>query len=63
MMNRQLYDEFETVFLIPSIDVAHISSTLVRDILSHGGPIDGLVPPAVIDAVRNRRERATRQQV
>jgi pantetheine-phosphate adenylyltransferase len=47
MMNRQLYDEFETVFLIPSIDVAHISSRLVREIARLGGSVDGLVPPPV----------------
>ena len=47
MMNRQLYDEFETVFLIPSIDVAHISSRLVREIARLGGSVDGLVPAPV----------------
>lgn len=45
--NRHLDAAIDTVFLAPSPAVAHISSTLVREILSAGGPVRGLVPPAV----------------
>lgn len=53
-MNRQLAPEIETVFLAPSADVAHVSSTFVRDIARHRGDLTGVVEPAVADALRAR---------
>jgi pantetheine-phosphate adenylyltransferase len=47
LTNRHLDPSFETVFLLPSAGVAHVSGTLVREILSLGGSVRGLVPPAV----------------
>lgn len=55
MMNRHLNVGCETVFLVPSPDVAFISSRLVREIASLGGSLDGLVPPAVATALAERR--------
>ena len=47
MMNRRLNAECDTVFVVPSVEHLCISSRLVREIASLGGPIDDLVPPAV----------------
>lgn len=47
MMNRRLNADCETVFVVPSVEHLCISSRLVREIAALGGPIDGLVPPAV----------------
>jgi pantetheine-phosphate adenylyltransferase len=54
-MNRQLAAGLETVCLLPSQGLAHISSTLVREIALAGGPVGGLVPPAVERALAGRR--------
>lgn len=54
LMNRHLNADCETVFLVPAADVVHISSRLVREIASLGGPVEGLVPPIVEDALRRR---------
>jgi pantetheine-phosphate adenylyltransferase len=59
MMNRHLNPAVETVFLLPSIEVAFISSRLVKEIASLGGPLDGMVPPAVAEALARRGGRAT----
>lgn len=40
--------QIETVFLISSPEVSHISSTIVRDILRHGGNCEALVPTGVL---------------
>jgi pantetheine-phosphate adenylyltransferase len=53
-MNRHLNPACETVFLAASGACAHISSSLVREILALGGSIDGLVPPAVADVASRR---------
>jgi len=53
-MNRAMYPEFETVFLSPAENLAHISSTLVREIASMGGDVSGFVSPPVLAALGQR---------
>jgi pantetheine-phosphate adenylyltransferase len=54
LMNRQLYPDLETVFLVPSVDITYLSSSLVREVARHGGDVTGLVHPTVADALRRR---------
>ena len=42
--NRNLYPEMETIFLCTNVEYSFISSTVVKDILRHGGDISHLVP-------------------
>lgn len=58
-MNRHL--GVETVFLPADPSVAHIASSLVKDVARHGGRIDDLVPPGVADVVRARLREADRR--
>ena len=46
-MNAHLAPDIETVFLAASDRYAHLSSRLVKEVASHGGSIEGLVPPMV----------------
>lgn len=57
LMNRQLFPELETVFLVPSVDITYLSSSLVREVSRHGGDVTGLVHPAVAEALRRRFAR------
>ncbi|HEY0187193.1 MAG TPA: pantetheine-phosphate adenylyltransferase [Cellulomonas sp.] len=50
LMNRHL-SGVETAFLVGDPALAHIASSLVKDVARHGGAIDDLVPPAVAAAV------------
>jgi pantetheine-phosphate adenylyltransferase len=54
LMNRHLSPELETVFMVPSLDLTHVSSSLVREVARYGGDISGLVHPVVARAVRER---------
>lgn len=54
-MNRHLAPEVDTVFLHTSASVQHISSTLVREIATLGGKVEGLVSPAVLKALQAKR--------
>ena len=54
-MNRHLAPEVDTIFLHTSASVQHISSTLVREISTLGGKVDGLVSPAVLKALQAKR--------
>jgi pantetheine-phosphate adenylyltransferase len=44
----------ETLFMMPSQDYIHISSTIVKDIAKHGGCLKELVPPNVEKALREK---------
>ncbi|MDD5772827.1 MAG: pantetheine-phosphate adenylyltransferase [bacterium] len=50
LMNRKLDDKIETVFLMPNEIYSYVSSSVIKEIASYGGNINGLVP----DIVRNK---------
>jgi len=52
MMNRKLNPGVETVFMMPAVAYSYLSSRLVREIAQLGGPMTGLVPPAVEQRLR-----------
>ena len=58
LMNRHLNHAIEALFLMTSLEHAHLSSSLVKEITQLGAQPDGLVPPAVADALRRRREES-----
>jgi pantetheine-phosphate adenylyltransferase len=47
LMNRKLEPRLETVFMLPGEPYSYLSAKLVREIAQLGGPLVGLVPPAV----------------
>ena len=52
MMNRKLKPNLETVFMMPAVAYSYLSSRMVREIARLGGPVTGLVPPAVEQRLR-----------
>jgi pantetheine-phosphate adenylyltransferase len=52
LMNRKLEPRLETVFMLPGETYSYLSAKLVREIAQLGGPLDGLVPPAVGERLR-----------
>ncbi len=44
----------ETVFMMPSQEYIHISSTIVRDIASYCGNLEGIVHPFVAQKLRDK---------
>jgi len=54
LMNRHLSPGLETVFMIPSVETTYISSSIVREIAQYGGSLEGLVHPAVAEALTRR---------
>jgi len=51
-MNRRLSSRIETVYLMPAEQYTYLSSSLVREVASLGGTVEGLVPPGVALALR-----------
>jgi pantetheine-phosphate adenylyltransferase len=54
LMNRQLHPSLETVFLVPSVDLTYLSSSLVREVARFGGDVTPLVHPVVAKALVRR---------
>jgi pantetheine-phosphate adenylyltransferase len=44
MVNKDLYDGLETIFLITSPKFAFISSTIIREVHSYGGDVSKYIP-------------------
>ena len=57
-MNRKLRPAVETVFLLPTLDVQPISSTLVREISKLGGDVSQMVSAPVAAALQAAHSKA-----
>lgn len=57
LMNRQLNQQVETVFLVPAVDLTYLSSSLVREVARYGGDVSSIVHPEVEAALRRRFAR------
>jgi pantetheine-phosphate adenylyltransferase len=54
--NKRLAPELETVYLISDNRYSVLSSSAIRELMTFGGNLDGLVPEPVLEAVRQRQE-------
>ncbi|MBN1655919.1 MAG: pantetheine-phosphate adenylyltransferase [Deltaproteobacteria bacterium] len=52
-MNRHLYQEMETVFIMAN-DYFYVSSSLIKEAASLGGDVLGMVPKAVAQKLREK---------
>jgi pantetheine-phosphate adenylyltransferase len=50
--NSSLKKELETIFLMPSLEYAFISSSIVRSLLPFDGKIEHLVPHCILDDIQ-----------
>jgi pantetheine-phosphate adenylyltransferase len=54
--NASLKKDLETVYLMPSLEYAFVSSSIVRTILSFDGKADHLVDPSTLDLIHHYRK-------
>ena len=52
--NNALWKEFETIFLMPSLENAFISSSIVRSVSEHNGDVSNLVPKEIIPFMKDK---------
>ena len=58
LINRKLAESVETVFLMPSEEYSYLSSTIIKDVASHGGSLKEFLHPIVAHRLEERiRER------
>ncbi len=54
LMNRRLDSGIETVFMMPSEEYSFLTSTMVKEVASFGGSVNGLVPEIVEKEFKRR---------
>ena len=54
LANKSLSDELETVFMVTDSEFAHISSSVIKEVVSLGGPATHMVPEAVEVKLREK---------
>lgn len=54
MMNRNLFPELESVYLMANEKFQFLSSSLLKEVASFGGNIENLVPEHVAEALKRR---------
>lgn len=50
-MNRSIATDVETLFMMTSVPYGYLSSSIVKEVGSLNGPIDGFVPPLIKSAL------------
>lgn len=55
LMNRELDDICETIFMMPSPEYSFVSSRIIKEISRLGGDISAFVPELVIDALIKKK--------
>ncbi len=56
-INKHLYTELETLFMIASPNYSFISSSIVKEVAMYGGDISDLVPKNVLTAIKDKLRR------
>ena len=54
LVNRKIYSELETFFMVASTQVSFLSSTIVKEIASYNGEISCFVPKVVEKALKEK---------
>lgn len=54
LINRKLAKRVETVFLMPSEEYSYLSSTIIKDVAVHGGPLTEFLHPEVARRLQAR---------
>lgn len=54
LMNRELNPHVETIFMLPALEYAYVSSRLVKEVFRLGGDVARLVPPLVLESLKGR---------
>jgi pantetheine-phosphate adenylyltransferase len=60
LLNRHLYPEVTTVFLMPNVKYTYVASSIIREVAMLGGDVSKFVHPYVLEklAVKRAEQRA-----
>lgn len=56
LLNRHLYPEVTTVFLMPNVKYTYVASSIIREVAMLGGDVSKFVHPYVMEMLNRKRE-------
>jgi pantetheine-phosphate adenylyltransferase len=56
LLNRQLYPEVTTVFLMPNVKYTYVASSIIKEVAMLGGDVSNFVHPSVLEMMHKKRE-------
>ena len=60
LLNRQLYPEVTTVFLMPNVKYTYVASSIIKEVGMLGGDVSNFVHPCVLEMMHQKREEQSR---
>ncbi len=60
LLNRQLYPEVTTVFLMPNVKYTYVASSIIKEVGMLGGDVSKFVHPCVLEMMHQKREEQSR---
>ena len=56
LLNRQLYPEVTTVFLMPNVKYTYVASSIIKEVGLLGGDVSKFVHPCVLEMLHQKRD-------
>lgn len=56
LLNRQLYPEVTTVFLMPNVKYTYVASSIIKEVGLLGGDVSKFVHPCVLEMLHHKRD-------
>ena len=56
LLNRQLYPEVTTVFLMPNVKYTYVASSIIKEVALLGGDVSKFVHPCVLEMLHHKRD-------
>lgn len=53
-INKYLYPEIESIFMISDDQWSHVSSSMIKEIIHYGGNVDLLLPKYIVQEIKTR---------
>ncbi len=57
LLNRHLYPEVTTVFLMPNVKYTYVASSIIREVAMLGGDVSKFVHPCVLEMLNKKLEQ------
>lgn len=56
LLNRHLYPDVTTVFLMPNVKYTYVASSIIREVAMLGGDVSKFVHPCVLEMLHQKRD-------
>ncbi len=54
LVNREIFKNIETIYLMPDIKWSYLSSSIVKELATFGGKIDKFIPKEIVEMVKRK---------